>query len=181
MKVTKRLWSIAYHEAGHAAVAFELRVAIKKVTIEPEGDSLGYVLHQKRLSETIEWDNLNRYRWRMEKRVMVALAGYHAEKKFNPKGVRHYSFAQDRRNSMEVVNCFCGGIAEMEAYLKWLDVRTQGHLSMSWVWLGVERLAEALIEHGTLKGRRVRQILQDARQEDLDDTLKEGRKKTIST
>ena len=106
---------------------------------------------------------------------MVALAGYHAEKKFNPKGVRHYSFTQDWRNSVEALNYFCGESAEVDAYFKLLDIRTQMCLRMPHVWLGVKRLAEALIEHGTLKGRRARQILQDAIQEDLGDTLRRSK------
>ena len=170
MKATKKLWSTAYHEAGHAAVAYELRVTIKKVTIEPEGDSLGHVLHQKLLSDAVAWDNSKKYRWRMEKLVMVALAGYHAEKRFNPKGVRHYSSFQDRHESVNALSYFCGGTDEIEAYFKLLDLWAKGYLNRPWVWIGVERLAEALIEHGTLDGRRARQILQDARREDVGDT-----------
>lgn len=37
----------AYHEAGHAVVAWLLGLACRHVTIEPEGDSLGHVLHKK--------------------------------------------------------------------------------------------------------------------------------------
>ena len=166
MKVTKKLWSTAYHEAGHAAVAFELRVTIKKATIEPEGDSWGHISHHNLLhGKDIEQDNSNTNRWRMEKLVMVALAGRHAEKRFNPKGVSRHSDDQDRHDSVDLLSYFCGGTDEIEAYFKLLDLWTQGHLRKPWVWIGVKRLAEALIEHDTLKGRQARKILQEARQE----------------
>ena len=41
----KRIERTAYHEAGHVLLAYLLRKAFKYVTIEPDGDSLGYVLY----------------------------------------------------------------------------------------------------------------------------------------
>lgn len=37
---------VAYHEAGHAVVAVVLGRRFRKVTIVPESDSLGHVLHR---------------------------------------------------------------------------------------------------------------------------------------
>ena len=164
MKVTKKLWSTAYHEAGHAAIALRLGVNVKKVTIEPDGESLGSVTHDKLLDLSAGLDTSTRTRLRMEKLVMVGFAGECAARKFNPKGFRHWSSVLDWRATLLVMDLFyAGGNRKLQdAYLNFLYLWTQAHLNELCVWHGVQRLAEALIEHRTLRGEEVRQVYQKA-------------------
>ena len=45
MTDSDKLRATAFHEAGHAVMAFDLNVPVSKVSIEPEDGSLGHILH----------------------------------------------------------------------------------------------------------------------------------------
>ena len=49
---SKKLQSIAYHEAGHAVIAWQVKVRIKKLSIIPEEGSLGRLLHHPYFTTT---------------------------------------------------------------------------------------------------------------------------------
>ena len=164
MKVTKKLWSTAYHEAGHAAMVLRLGGNVKKITIQPDGESLGSVTYSKLLNLSAGLDTSTRTRLRMEKLVMVGFAGECAARKFNPKGFRRRISDRDWHNILFVMDLFYAGGNQklMEAYLNFLYLWTQAHLDELCVWHGVQRLAEALIEHRTLRGEKARQVYQKA-------------------
>jgi hypothetical protein len=44
----RRVEHIAHHEAGHAVAAVAFRKSFRYVTIEPDDDSLGHIIFQKR-------------------------------------------------------------------------------------------------------------------------------------
>jgi len=167
MKITKKLRSTAYHEAGHAVVANHEGVAVKRVTIEPDGETLGSVIHGKLLNESVTWDTSKKMRWRMEKLVMVCLAGYAAEKKFNPRTRREGSDG-DFHAAVNAIGYFVGSNREIELYFELLGLWTKGILDNELVWRQVEVLAEELVNRKTLKGKGVRQVLRQT----LDKYLK---------
>src|SRR4051794_13486154 len=91
------LTATAYHEAGHAAVAFYLDVKLKRVSIvadEQEGSG-GHVLHDKMfrglMAEQMEVgfdlasnpDAEAKARLRIEKAILIALAGREAQRRHN--------------------------------------------------------------------------------------------------
>ncbi len=100
----------------------------------------------------------------MEKMVMVGLAGECATRKFNPKGFRRSVSDQDWQGSLLVMDSFyAGGHQKLQrAYLDFLYLWTQVHLDEPHMWHGVQRLAEALIEHRTLRGEEALQVFREA-------------------
>ena len=67
MKITKALQSTAYHEAGHAVMAWDQGLKFHHVTIKPHGDSLGHVLPNKANVASFAWDASDRNRMRAER------------------------------------------------------------------------------------------------------------------
>jgi ATP-dependent Zn protease len=69
----------AYHEAGHAVIAAELRIQFNSVSVIADDDSLGHIL----IENYTPSDNEERANLQIEKRIMVDLAGMAAEHKLN--------------------------------------------------------------------------------------------------
>src|SRR5437867_1296774 len=98
--------STAYHEAGHAVAAHRLHVLIREVSVEPDQFSSRHVRHQRLVSKTIEYDRSDRNRMRMERRVIICHAGMEAQRKFNPRSVRHYHAHSDYQTAGAAVEHF---------------------------------------------------------------------------
>jgi ATP-dependent Zn protease len=78
MKRTRsQLESTAYHEAGHAIAEWRLLVRVpRRLTIEPDGDSLGFSEGSNPLIRVdIEWDDSPRAQRKAENLVRILLAG----------------------------------------------------------------------------------------------------------
>src|SRR5687768_10085396 len=98
----------AYHEAGHAIAAWHLDLKFKHVTIIPEEESLGHLLHSK----PPKWfrpdiEDTDRIRMRGERHIIVSLAGQIAEAKYRG---RRPSWGMDGDNqiAVDMASRFCG-------------------------------------------------------------------------
>ncbi len=101
---TKGLESTAYHEAGHAVVAFELEIPFESVTIAPDEESVGSMIYQRRLQKLDDYGSISaRRRATLEAHVRVLIAGWIAEKRFNPKGFRRSGAQEDQRTLITIV------------------------------------------------------------------------------
>ncbi len=79
----KKLQATAHHESGHAVAAYLQELKFRKVTIEPEKDSLGHLLHRafdKRFRPDLSLTDA--VCASIERRVVNCFAGPIAEKKF---------------------------------------------------------------------------------------------------
>jgi nucleoside-diphosphate-sugar epimerase len=163
-KVTMRRFMelTAYHEAGHAVVAFALRRAVVGVSIVPDGDSNGRLVNRK-LPDTFSHDvnNDGRTRWFVEREIMVFLAGGLALEKLQGHR-RALHDGEDRRRAINPAGYVCSDEEEIGAYLAWLGARTKLLLNQPWNWRAVADLARALLEHRELSGRVARRIYQAA-------------------
>src|ERR1700756_1909637 len=78
-----QLAATAFHEAGHAFMAWRQGVPVYKATIIPGDDTLGHVRHGKVLFKG-DWKDLaigdsDRTRMRAERLIMICLAGPEAQ------------------------------------------------------------------------------------------------------
>jgi hypothetical protein len=150
----------AYHEAGHAVVAFALRRAVKDVSIVPDDDSNGRLVNHK-LPDTFcpDVNNDGRTRSFVEREIMIFLAGGVALEKF--QGHRGaLGDGEDLRYATDLASYVCGNLEESCAYVAWLRARTKLLLNQPWNWRAVVDLVRALLEHKELSGRAARQIFQ---------------------
>ncbi len=90
------------------------------------------------------------------------LAGPIAQRKFSPKGYRHYHGGQDHEWATDLLMHYTGSDEEVEAYINLLHVQTRQALDLPWVWTAVIAVAEALLDKGELTGRETRAIIQQA-------------------
>ena len=90
MTSTKHLRATAYHEAGHAAIAWHQGIRVRHVSIVPDAEYLGRVVHSDPLRGIrLDFDNSDRARLRAERLCRVLLAGFMVEKLHMGRGESH--------------------------------------------------------------------------------------------
>src|SRR5215471_12724136 len=118
----------AYHEAGHAVVAWVQGYKPHNATIIPDEDSHGHVLHADPLRRIrLEWDNSDGARLRAEKAIRILLAGMTAQRKVSARSVRRWHAHGDYREAVEIAAAVSLSIEikETNAFLRWLQVQTE--------------------------------------------------------
>jgi len=163
----------AYHEAGHALVAFDQGVRIYGVNVTPDRERRGNIridtLHLNRLIPTFEHDKGARNRFIMERHVMVLLGGNAAVCRLDPSRKTNTRTVpgegSDFLTAQRLVGYFTGSKIESEKYLDWLAVRVEGIIRTPWRWYQLKKVAQALLENEKLGPRKVREIIKEAGQE----------------
>jgi hypothetical protein len=107
----------------------------------------------------IEWNRSDRNLIRAQRLVQICYAGSIAQRLHNPRSVQHYHSQADCEHAIYVLSHLIYETNELEACLRWLLIRTQNMFSDSNVWRGVQRLAEALVQRGTICGKDATEII----------------------
>ena len=160
----------AYHEAGHAVVAYDQGVRVHGISIVPDEGRMGHIsidtLLLNRLAPTFQSNKGARNRFTMERHVMVLQGGHAAVRGLRPAGsslaCKVESEGSDQNIAMSLVKAFAAGEQEAEKYYQWLDARTFGIMANPMRWFQVRMLAEALLEMEQLGARKVREIIREA-------------------
>jgi hypothetical protein len=160
----------AYHEAGHAVVAYDQGIRVHGVSIVPDEKRTGHIridtLHLDRLVPTFRSDKGARNRFTMERHVMVLLGGYSAARKLGAKGadepVCSRGEGSDHATAVNLLRAFAADEEEAHKYYDWLKARTNGIINNPLRWYQLELLVKALIDQGKLGARKVREILREA-------------------
>ena len=162
---------VAYHEAGHAVAAWQLGIALRRngVTIVPDGveGNLGSVSHVQFVNRNFQWRDSDRDRIRVEKLAQLSLAGEIAQRRFSPRSVRRYHAKSDRMNAIDLLSPLTVDIKELEAWLKLLHIRTENMLSNPDAWNAVKRLAAALVQKRTIRGKEAVETIREGFNERL--------------
>jgi hypothetical protein len=161
----QRLERVAYHEAGHAVAGVVLKVAIRDVSVEPRDDSDGRVTSRgpgRALAEAIDTGYFTlAQRARVEDLIVISFAGRVAEE----ARWSNYTAVGWDDDYGKAVDLACKVTQDDEAaghYCGWLLVRTRRLIAQPWHWAGVEALADELLMHQRLSGRRARAVIQAA-------------------
>jgi hypothetical protein len=109
-----------------------------------------------------------RTRLRLENEIVTFFAGPQTEERFTGEPADDGS-SSDFRAIVDLASYMVGDEDELNAYIEWLRCRTARHLR-TWpaFWPCVQALAEALLQHQTLSGRRARQVILTAGQRWLE-------------
>lgn len=162
-KRTRALESLAYHEAGHAVMAWLMQIPIRSASISTSVETGGRTRHSDVL-EGIHFELPNagdkddmKVRLHAEKLVKVCEAGPLAQRKYYETAFRRYHGDEDRRRAHHVLSRIVGSERELSAYWTLLTVQAEQLLESNWERVRV--LAEALLEKETLPGRKAREII----------------------
>jgi len=163
----------AYHEAGHAVVAFDQGVRVHGISIIPDEGRMGHVsidtLLLNRLAPTFQYNKGARNRFTMERHVMVLQGGHTAVHRLDPtrKGQAKTINGEgsDHGIAMSLIKAFAVRELEIEKYYQWLNARTEGIIANPMRWFQIRTMAEALLEHKQVGARKVREIIKGAGEE----------------
>jgi hypothetical protein len=158
-RTAKQSRETAYHEAGHAVARCRLRLPIKKVSIEENEDYQGIVLPGP-LADSIDPESGNdlRTRDRLEKEIITCYAGIAAERRVNRRTPGWHAEA-DMELAVDWALYQHGGGPVVDAYLRYLRIRTDDYITSPLWWPAIEAVASALLDRQTLSGRDVRAVL----------------------
>jgi len=153
---------VAYHEAGHAVMAWDQGLAQHRATIIASKGSAGYVEHSWGVSPLfLETGYGQRLRTAVERNVRVGLAGELAQRRFEPKSIQRFHAAADRATANDLLIALHGhDNALLAAHWKLLELETDAILRR--FWRCVESVAALLVEQGTASGKAVREVIYTA-------------------
>lgn len=160
---TKALQSVAYHEAGHAVVAWRFGVRTKRLSIIPDeaAGSAGRLQHEPYFTGiNPEFDSSPRVQRRLENMAMVCFAGPAAQRRFNPRGWRNYHGEDDFHQAVNLLSYLASSNDQLQAYVNLIEICAHDVVSAQWHL--IEDLASALLERGELTGRECRNLLREA-------------------
>lgn len=153
-RASQQIAATAFHEAGHAVIAWSLGLRVHRVTVIPSKDYLGLAVCQNALAGIkLDIDNSDRAMIKAEKRILVALAGAAAQKKFSPRSVQSWDPSLDYQVASDIAQRIHGSDDVVDAYLRWLQFRTEHDVAFHWPQISC--VAQALIENKTLNGSEV--------------------------
>jgi ATP-dependent Zn protease len=145
----------AYHEAGHAFIAWRQHVRIKRVTIKPHGEMLGSVtkIFSGKEGRDLEARDITlNVRDKIEKHIRVSLAGWEAERRFDRTASESWSIC-DYGDALDYMMRLAGSQREIDLYFALLRYQTKEMLRSGWPQ--VKALAAALLERETLRGNEI--------------------------
>lgn len=167
MKIKKRDRLTAYHEAGHAVVAYFLHRRVTGVTIIRDKDTMGLCRLGKIPDIPLDWDSSHRVRMQLERDAMIDLAGNIAEYIFRGKsGKRRYrKSSKPNTDILHTIDCLLylsGDGEETGWYVNWLWHRTRLMLQLPCNWAPVQAVATELLEHRRIGEKHLREIIRQA-------------------
>jgi Peptidase family M41 len=149
----------AYHEAGHAVLAYSLGRAFTRVSIAADGHTLGRCSFRRPgdwFRPDLRIDGATRRR--LEERIMISLGGPESEARYTGR-YDEEGAQEDLERAIDHACFMTDDEAEASAYVVWLRLRTLNLMRRSEFWPGVTALAHALLSHEEIGYRRARSII----------------------
>jgi hypothetical protein len=134
----------AYHEAGHAVAAWKLGYRSISASIVAVDDSVGEVRHENPYGNNARYDGSELGRLRIERAIIIRLAGPIAQKRYRPTSWRRWQGGADYAVAADLALQVWDSGEIASAFLKWLDLRAKALVEQNWP--AVERLANALLQ-----------------------------------
>lgn len=150
MKNKTKLRRTAYHEAGHAAVAWWADVEVHAVSIVPDTDKLGSTLHANPVAGiSLDLDESPDAIDRAEKVIMICFAGGIAEKRASPRARWRHGCSSDFAQAGQFLMRIGGDDDEhRKHYERLLWRRTE--IRVHFLWPQIAFLARRLLKDARL-------------------------------
>jgi hypothetical protein len=151
---------LAFHEAGHAVIAYHLKAEIRYVTIVPDCSSRGHLAH----GDLFCAPGLGSDQANLERAIKISLAGPLAAARFHPRSFhRRYT---DYDHASGLARYLAGSEGERE-FLRYQERQTRELIDF--YWNEIERVARALLERDHLSGAKVKDIIEAPRRLERED------------
>ena len=130
---------------------------ITSATIVPGKDYDGMVRQRPRGRMDLDDVATPQMRHKIERNIIVLLAGDIAQRKFAPRSARRWHTTADRRAAATLALSICGSGKSATAYIAWLHIVTSDLVEAR--WKVIQRLATELLERKTLTGDEIRDCI----------------------
>lgn len=163
-KFSDPVTAAAYHEAGHAVMCHLLHLRIGSVRIDADELHGGETRHSNPFRDALALDDATgRGRLRLEKAVMLCLAGPVAQAKMSPDPAHQEDGgALDWPAALALAMRFFRSQKTAQAYIAFARAWVDEIFAAPRIWAMVERLAKALIAERRLSGREAEAIIRGA-------------------
>jgi ATP-dependent Zn protease len=158
MSDRKRLEAAAYHEAGHAVVAWRQRVKVPRVTILHDDDSVAGAAHSRRPAflSAASYDSLPKSA--VEDHALVCLAGAESEKRWTGR-YNHVGARSDVESAVAFLRMHAGSDEEVRAWMKLQQVRTRQVVTN--MWSEIAAAAKTLVERRAITHAQIAGIVDE--------------------
>ena len=142
----------AYHEAGHAVVGHFLGSTPKLLSKIPGKGFVGVARFRNQFAGiSLEWDRSGRAHMRVQREIMICLAGPIAQRKSSPRSWRRYHGGRDHDTAFELALRIYPD--SCDDFVKWLSQETTAIIGAKWNY--VEGLAKELYTRQTMTGSQI--------------------------
>jgi hypothetical protein len=143
------------------------------LSIVPEGTAQGHFL-SKYILRGCSFDvrTTGADRLKMERVVVVLLAGMVAQRRYRPSSVRGWHGSSDFHSAVDLISYFAKSDKETEAYFALLRIRAELEIERPSAWECVEAIATALLDRKTLSANEVVEIIKITHARLLEDHYK---------
>jgi hypothetical protein len=146
---TSQVEATAYHEAGHAVIAYMLGYQPQSVTIVPAVDTAGHIIQTNPLHGfQLDIDGSDEARLRIESLITICFAGPIAQKRYNPRSWRRAHGEWDYGKITELGLGVCGSDEQANAFIRWREIVARDMVRAH--WLRIQLVAGQLIERESL-------------------------------
>lgn len=162
--------AVAYHEAGHAVVAYQLfgLKRIRKITIIPKEDALGHVKNKMIMKGTdYETENSPAFEGKIMREIMQCFAGHIAEKKITGRS-NNIGASTDFSQAFGLAERIDSGwdTKISQALQDYLYIRTEALVNFKWNL--IKAVAKELLIKKTLNRDDFYKITEDEFKKDLE-------------
>jgi ATP-dependent Zn protease len=155
---TSRDVATAYHEAGHAIVAWHEKMVVHKITIIPDGETHGKVTHSNVLKSIhLDFNRSRRARQRAERSIRVALAGTIAQRRYKPKSWRRDHSGDDHAKAADLAMAISVSDIEANDLLSLLDSQTTHIINRHWNL--IDALAKEILRRRKMNSKEIKHFL----------------------
>lgn len=155
-----KAYATAFHEAGHAVIAWHVGRAPREISLFPQDNYFGYCEHEAAFgpSDDPQYSPLPGDQERAMLNAMISMAGAISQRKYSAKSVRNNHASEDRKNAYDLACLFCISEEEIQLWLKLCKVRTEQAIEM--LWPAIESVANAVLrKHGNLTGEEIEKAI----------------------
>jgi hypothetical protein len=162
-KTREQLAATAYHEAGHVVVAVWLNIWLRRkaATIIPDSTEGfdGMVWTQWSFRGRPDVEITDRMYVRLERHIVVSLAGEHAQRKYRPSSVRSRHGDSDRQDAVDILSHLVPNMSSNEFTLHYRLLNERAKNLVEAHWPQIIAVANALLERKTLTEQEVREVM----------------------